>query len=108
MTKTGNKFKRSNLSLAKSVTGIRGFDEVTGGGLPRGRPTLVCGGPGCGKTLVGTEFLIHGAIEYGETGVLVSFEESALGSTQHIASLGFDLGAPAEQNSLAVDHANVE
>src|SRR4051794_36154961 len=94
--------------LAKAVTGIRGFDEVTSGGLPRGRPTLVCGGPGCGKTLFGMEFIIHGAVEYGEPGVLVSFEESALDVARNVASLGFDLGALIEEKKIAVDHVKVE
>ena len=69
--------KASSLrSLPKSPTGIRGLDEITGGGLPKGRPTLICGGAGCGKTLLAMEFLVHGATEYNEPGVFVAFEES--------------------------------
>lgn len=68
--------------LRKSPTGIRGLDEVTGGGLPAGRPTLVCGGTGCGKTLLAMEFLVHGASEYGEPGVFMAFEETAEELTQ--------------------------
>lgn len=94
--------------LLKAPTGIQGFDEITGGGLPQGRPTLVCGGPGCGKTMFGMEFLIHGAVDHGEPGVFVSFEEAALDLAKNVASLGHDLGALAEQRLIAVDHVRVE
>ena len=77
--------------LPKSPTGIPGVDEITGGGLPEGRPTLVCGAAGCGKTLFAMEFLVNGAIEYGEPGVFVAFEENAEELAQNVASLGFDL-----------------
>src|SRR3954464_110238 len=77
--------------LGKAPTGIRGFDEVTGGGLPRGRATLVTGGPGSCKTLFGIEFLGRGAQEFDEPGVLLAFEESAADLTENVASLGFDL-----------------
>jgi circadian clock protein KaiC len=74
-------------SLPKAPTGIQGLDEITLGGLPRGRPTLVCGGAGCGKTLLATEFLVRGATEHGEPGVLLTFEESARELAQNVASL---------------------
>src|SRR3954453_10130967 len=77
--------------LAKAPTGIRGFDEVTGGGLPRGRASLVTGGPGAGKTLFGLEFLVHGAQDFDEPGVLLAFEESAEELADDVASLGLDL-----------------
>src|ERR1043166_2563928 len=77
--------------LPKSLTGIQGLDEITGGGLPRGRPTLVCGSAGCGKTLFAAEFLVRGASEFGEPGVLMSFEETEKELTANVASLGFDL-----------------
>src|SRR6187549_4080338 len=77
-------------SLAKVATGIDGFDEITGGGLPRGRPTLVCGGPGCGKTLFALQFLVHGAA-HGESGVFVAFEETEEEILKNAASLGFDV-----------------
>lgn len=96
------------VQLAKTPTGIRGFDEITAGGLPRGRPTLVCGGPGCGKTLFGIEFLVRGALDHGEPGVFVSFEETAVDLAKNVASLGFDLGAMIEQKQLAIDHVRVE
>ena len=77
--------------LPKSPTSIQGLDEITGGGLPKGRPTLVCGGAGCGKTLFAMEFLVRGAIEYNEPGVFISFEETEKELTANVASLGFDL-----------------
>src|SRR6185312_10879987 len=77
--------------LPKAATGIRGLDEITLGGLPRGRPTLVCGGPGSGKTLLGLTFLVNGALQFGEPGVLMTFEENADEVASDVASLGFDL-----------------
>jgi circadian clock protein KaiC len=94
--------------IAKSLTGIQGLDELTGGGLPRGRPTLVCGGPGCGKTLLGIEFLIHGALRYGEPGVIMAFEETAADLTQNVASLGFDLDDLVARRLLAIDYVRIE
>lgn len=75
----------------KSPTGIRGLDEITNGGLPRGRSTLVCGGAGCGKTMLGLEFLVHGALQYGEPGVFIAFEETVDDLTRDVATLGLDL-----------------
>jgi circadian clock protein KaiC len=95
-------------SLPKAATGIQGLDEITGGGLPRGRPTLVCGGPGCGKTLLATEFLVRGATEFGEPGVFISFEETADELAQNVRSLGFDLEALIAEKKLAIDHVRVE
>lgn len=100
-------FTRGEL-IAKAATGIRGFDEITGGGLPRGRPTLVCGGPGCGKTLFGMEFLVRGAALFDEPGVFVSFEETAPDLVANVASLGFDTPALIEANRLAIEHIRVE
>src|SRR5512147_2442458 len=77
--------------LPKCPTGIQGLDEITGGGLPRGRPTLVCGGAGCGKTLLAAEFLVRGAVEFDEPGVLMVFEETESELSANLASLGFDL-----------------
>ncbi|MDP9122330.1 MAG: circadian clock protein KaiC [Acidobacteriota bacterium] len=95
-------------SLVKSPTGIAGLDEITGGGLPQGRPTLVCGTAGCGKTLLAMEFLVHGATRYGEPGVFFAFEESAEELTQNVRSLGFDLDELVSRNLLAVDHVHIE
>ena len=77
--------------LAKTPTGIIGLDEVTGGGLPRGRSTLICGPAGCGKTLIAMEFLVRGITQFDEPGVFIAFEESADDLIANVASLGFDL-----------------
>jgi circadian clock protein KaiC len=95
-------------SLPKSPTGIDGFDEITGGGLPKARPTLVCGGAGCGKTLFAMEFLIHGAMEHKEPGVFIAFEETAEDLAQNVASLGFDLNQLIARKKIAVDHVQLE
>ncbi|MCM2265631.1 MAG: AAA family ATPase [Desulfuromonadales bacterium] len=91
MAKPKRNVKPAVEPLQKSPTGIKGLDEITGGGLPMGRPTLVCGGAGCGKTLLAMEFLVRGATEYGEPGVYLSFEEKSEELTKNFASLGFDL-----------------
>jgi circadian clock protein KaiC len=93
--------------LPKAPTGISGLDEVTGGGLPRGRPTLVCGPAGCGKTLLAMEFLVRGITEFHEPGVFVAFEESAQDLTENVASLGFDLAQLEADGQLVIDHVNV-
>ena len=94
--------------LPKSPTGIPGVDEITGGGLPKGRPTLIAGGAGCGKTLFAMEFLINGAIQFDEPGVFVAFEENAEELTQNVASLGFDLKELIKQKKLIIDYVRVE
>ncbi|MDB5298816.1 MAG: circadian clock protein KaiC [Phycisphaerales bacterium] len=94
--------------LPKCLTGISGFDEITLGGLPRGRPTLVCGGAGCGKSLFGIEFLVRGATQFNEPGVLMTFEEPVRDVTQNVTSLGFDLDALVAGKKLALDHVRVE
>ena len=100
--------KTSSATLPKCPTGIHGLDEITVGGIPRGRPTLVCGGAGCGKTLLGMEFLVRGATEFGEPGVCLSFEETAEELTSNLASLGFDLTTLIAQKKLAIDHVYLE
>lgn len=95
-------------SLPKCPTGIEGLDEITAGGLPRGRPTLVCGSAGCGKTLLAIQFLVNGAVRYGEPGVLLTFEESAAELTQNVRSLGFDLDALCAEDKLAIDQVRIE
>src|ERR1700687_4377599 len=97
----------SSKTLPKASTGIQGFDEITGGGLPRGRPTLVSGGAGSGKTLFGLQFLVRGATQYSEPGVLISFEESIPDLTKNVASLGFDLDRLAADKNLFVDHVSI-
>src|SRR5579863_5819900 len=91
-------------SLPKARTGVQGLDEITGGGLPQGRPTLVCGSAGCGKTLLATEFLVRGATQFGEPGVFMAFEETAEELAQNVRSMGFDLDQLAEENKLLVDY----
>src|SRR6202046_355200 len=96
------------LSLPKCPTGIHGLDEITLGGLPRGRTTIVCGGPGCGKTMLGMEFLVRGIEEFGEPGVLLSFEETTEEITRNVASRGFDLEALVRKKKLFLDFLPVE
>lgn len=95
-------------SLRKVPTGITGFDEITGGGLPAGRPTLVCGGAGCGKSLFATEFLVRGALQFNEAGVLMTFEETAEDIEKNVASLGFDIAKMIKQKKIFVDHVHVD
>ncbi len=97
----------SSNTLPKACTGIQGLDEITGGGLPRGRPTLVSGGAGSGKTLFGLEFLVRGATQFGEPGVFMSFEESIPDLTKNVASLGFDLDGLVADKKLFVDHVSI-
>src|SRR6188474_1573795 len=93
--------------LRKAPTGITGLDAITEGGLPFGRPTLVCGGPGCGKTMLAMEFLVRGATEFGEPGVFMSFEETADDLVQNVASMGFDLKALQARKKLLIDEVRV-
>jgi circadian clock protein KaiC len=95
-------------ALAKAPTGIAGLDELTVGGLPAGRPTLVCGGAGCGKTLLAATFLVKGAVDYGEPGVFMSFEENASDLVKNVASLGYDLESLMAQKKIAIDYVHVE
>src|SRR5450631_513775 len=108
MKNNGHKPTSPATQLPKCPTGIQGLDEITGGGLPRGRPTLVCGSAGCGKTLLGLEFLARGAIEFGEPGVFMAFEETAKELTDNVRSLGFDLNELTERGLLAIDYVRVE
>lgn len=94
--------------LEKAPTGIAGLDELTEGGLPAGRPTLVCGGPGCGKTLLAATFLVRGALDHGEPGVLISFDERVPDLHANVASLGFDLSELQQRGLLAIDHVHIE
>lgn len=106
MRKKEDQFQRN--VLPKSPTSIQGLDEITGGGLPKGRPTLVCGGAGCGKTLFAMEFLIHGATLYNEPGVFMSFEETEEELKANVASLGFDLANLIDLKKIWVEHIHVE
>jgi circadian clock protein KaiC len=95
-------------ALPKTPTGIAGLDEITGGGLPQGRTTLLLGGAGCGKTLLGLEFLVYGALQYDEPGVFVAFEETAEELTQNVRSLGHDLDSLVAEQKLRIDYVYVE
>jgi circadian clock protein KaiC len=106
MKKSNVKFKRH--TLPKSPTSIQGLDEITGGGLPQGRPTLVCGGPGCGKTLLAMEFLVRGATQYNEPGVFISFEETEKELTANVASLGFDLDNLVARKKIWLENIRVD
>lgn len=94
--------------LLKCPTGIQGLDEITAGGLPLGRPTLVCGTAGCGKTLMGMEFLLRGALEYDEPGVFMAFEETAEELTQNVASLGWDLEQLTAEEKISIDYVHID
>ncbi|MFZ1744721.1 MAG: circadian clock protein KaiC [Nitrospirales bacterium] len=104
--KSSNKTVHSEFPKAR--TGIQGLDDITAGGLPRGRTTLVCGSPGCGKTLLGMEFLVRGAVQMGEPGVMLAFEETAEELTQNVRSLGFDLDGLIKDNKLILDTIPIE
>lgn len=95
-------------ALEKSPTGITGLDEISGGGLPKGRTTIVCGGPGCGKTMLGIEFLVRGATEFNEPGVLLAFEETPQEMARNVASLGFDLNGLVERKKLFFEYVYIE
>jgi circadian clock protein KaiC len=105
MTKT---MTESLPTLPKVRTGIEGLDEITGGGLPAGRPTLVAGNAGSGKTMLAVEFLVRGATQFGEPGVFMMFEESAAELAANVRSLGFDLEELAAQKKIALDYVHIE
>jgi circadian clock protein KaiC len=98
----------SAFELPRCPTGMEGLDEITGGGLPLGRPTLICGAAGCGKTILAAEFLVRGATQYGDPGLFVAFEERSAELAQNVRSLGFDLDDLAKRNLITVDHIHVE
>jgi circadian clock protein KaiC len=99
---------KARRQLPKAPTGIQGLDEITGGGLPKGRPTLVCGSAGCGKTLFAMEFLVRGATQFNEPGVFMAFEETAQDLTQNVASLGFDLKDLIARKKMVLDFVYIE
>lgn len=100
--------KSHSFIFPKSSTGVDGLDEITNGGFPKGRPTLICGGAGCGKTLLSMQFLIKGITDYNEPGVFMSFEEPSDDLTLNVKSLGFDLEKLKKSKKLIVDHVRVE
>jgi circadian clock protein KaiC len=95
-------------SLPKTPTGISGLDQITGGGLPSGRPTLICGAAGCGKTLLSLEFVVRGALDFGEPAVFMAFEEKADELAMNAASLGFDLARLQKEKLLKIDHVHID
>ena len=108
MKNNGPKSTSPATRLPKCPTGIQGLDEITGGGLPRGRPTLVCGGAGCGKTLFAAEFLVRGAVQFDEPGVFMSFEETEAELKGNVALLGFDLAGLVRRKEILLDHVYIE
>ena len=107
MKKKGQPLKALG-TLPKTPTGIQGLDEITLGGLPQGRPTLICGGPGCGKTMLALEFLARGATQFGEHGVCMMFEENAAELAANVRSLGFDLEKLVAQKKMVLDYVHIE
>jgi circadian clock protein KaiC len=105
---TSNKPNRPLKSLPKTPTGILGLDEITQGGLPAGRPTLICGSAGSGKTLFSMEFIVRGALDHNEPGVFMAFEEKTEELTQNVASLGFDLEELQKEKLVKLDHVHIE
>src|SRR5687767_3712242 len=101
------KVKNGTPKLAKARSGIHGLDELTKGGLPAGRPTLICGEAGSGKTLFSLEFIIHGALEFNEPGVFFAFEEKSEELATNIASLGFDLNKLIKEKKIKVDYVHI-
>lgn len=99
---------QTQTKLEKSPTGISGLDEITLGGIPRGRTSLICGGPGCGKTVLGMEYLVRGALQYNEPGVFLAFEENGEELTQNFQAMGFDLESLVKQKQLAIDYIYIE
>jgi circadian clock protein KaiC len=103
----GKKYKEISMPLEgieKAPTGIKGFDDITFGGLPRGRPALVSGAAGCGKTMFAMEFIVHGAVEFNEPGVFVTFEENVADLKKNFATLGYDLDKLIEDKKMVIDH----
>jgi circadian clock protein KaiC len=99
---------KAKTNFPKTPTGIDGLDEITEGGFPKGRPTLICGSAGCGKTLFAIQFLVKGITEYNEPGVFMSFEESTKDLSQNVKSLGFDLSQMIADDKLRIDHVRIE
>lgn len=99
---------RTLKKFPKTLSGISGLDEITNGGLPKGRPILICGSAGCGKTLMAVQFLVKGITEYNEPGVFMSFEETAADLAQNVSSLGFDLEDLKASGKLHIDHVRIE
>lgn len=100
--------KPGKFIFPKTPTGVEGLDEITEGGFPKGRPTLICGGAGCGKTLMSVQFIVKGITDFNEPGVFMTFEETAKDLALNVMSLGFDMDELVKENMLIVDHVRVE
>ena len=103
-----NKKTISNVKLEKAPTGIKGFDEITEGGLPKNRPTIICGNTGCGKTVMSMEFLVKGALNYDEPGVFMSFEETNEDLTNNMKSLHLDLDNLIKKKKIYIEYLEVD
>src|SRR6476661_1268526 len=108
MSSLSNKRAASKKTLPKMPSGIAGLDEITEGGLPKGRPTLICGAAGSGKTLFAIEFIVRGALNFKEPGVFMAFEEKSDELAINVASLGFDLDKLQKQNLIKLDHVHID
>src|SRR5829696_6371871 len=108
MSKPPTSRKAGPPTLPKAPTGIQGLDEITDGGLPKGRPTLICGSAGCGKTLMAMEFLVRGATEFNEPGVFFAFEESPEELAENVRSLGFDIPSLERKKKLHLEYVHIE
>src|ERR1041384_841355 len=108
MIRQGRPPREKLKKLPKTPTGITGLDEITDGGLPKGRPTLLCGAAGCGKTVMALEFVVRGATEFNEPGVFMAFEETETDLVMNVASLGFDLNDLVARKKLVLDHVRIE
>ena len=106
--KVSSKKSIENKRVPKTLTGINGLDEITQGGLPKGRPTLICGDAGSGKTLFSIEFIVKGATDYNEPGVFVAFEEKSEELAVNVASLGFDLDKLISEKKIKIDHVQID
>src|SRR5687768_15401104 len=99
---TKQRSRKTNGKLKKAPTGIEGLNQITDAGFPAGRPTLICGGAGCGKSLTGIEVLVRGATQFGEPGVLMTFEETTDDIRKNVASLGFDIDKLIAEKKIAI------
>src|SRR3990170_5235497 len=103
----GNKLKAPKFKFPKSLTGIEGLDDITTGGLPKNRPTLLLGNTGCGKTIMAMEFIVNGITMFNEPGVFMAFEEKTDELEMNVKSLGYDLRAHLAENKIYLEHVNV-
>src|ERR1022692_4098951 len=103
-----NKSKTSNFIFPKSPTGIQGLDDITIGGLPKNRPTLLLGNTGCGKTITAMEFLVNGIILFNEPGVFMTFEEKADELALNVKSLGYDLDKHLAEKKIYLEHVQIK